>query len=696
MAHGQLTLEQKRRTLNLGVRFFLSAALSAARTAGGSAPFALGWVSAAGPGLEGAAALAGAAAGAALFLDFVDALPFLAVAVLIVTASTALAGTWLLAKPRRAALTAVGLFVTVEGIYILQSLTPLARLAECLTAAGLLGASALLFHPLLQENWGQGTADGQGLATGLVFLCGALLTAVEDIEFLGFSPARAALCLLAALAAYDRGPGAGAALGLGLGLTAELCGSRLPLTAVFGLAGLAVGSRQGRHRAGAAAMFLLAAGAALLAEGRPPEGIPLLAEAAAGMVLFLALPGRLVAGKRVRPSIPPPSPSERWDAPRQEEPPASWRREPLWQKRLNRAAAALRDLYDSMGRAAPANTDENPAILFDRSAEKVCRGCALCEICWQRDYTGTFNAMNDATPYLLERGRALPKDFPDYFSRRCIHFPDLLNAINAELSAFLLRRQYRRQLEETRRSARGQYAQLSELLTATAAGLESAAPAMAADRPCQIGAALRPKEGETVCGDTVASFRTDRGLWCLVLADGMGSGEAARKESALICRLLQQFLEAGVAPEAALKTLNSAMALRGADTGSFTTVDLCVYNPDAREAAFYKFGAAPSYLKRGGVVRRITGASLPVGLQGTPPDVTRAPLAPGGFAVMVSDGVADSGADEWLLDLLAGWTGDDPQDLAGSILAESVRRERLRDDCGIQVLYCPEAEVQEV
>ena len=389
-----------------------------------------------------------------------------------------------------------------------------------------------------------------------------------------------------------------------------------------------------------------------------------------------------MAGKRVRPAIPPAQKEAAAESP------APWR------QRLDRAAAALRDLYDSIGRSAPPAADENPAIVFDRSAEKVCRGCSLCELCWQKDYTGTFNAMNDATPYLLERGRALAKDFPDYFASRCVHLPDLLAAINGELSAFLLRRQYRRQLEETRRSARGQYAQLSELLTATAAGLE--VPAMSGERACRVGAALRPREGETVCGDTVTSFRTDRGLWCLILADGMGSGEPARKESALICRLLQQFLEAGVAPEAALKTLNSAMTLRGADSGSFTTVDLCVFDPGAGEAAFYKFGAAPSYLKRGGVVRRVTGVSLPVGLQGPPPDVTRAPLPPGGFAVMVSDGVADPERDEWLLDLLAGWTGDDPQDLAGLILSESVRREHLRDDCGVQVLYCPETKAREV
>ncbi len=66
-----------------------------------------------------------------------------------------------------------------------------------------------------------------------------------------------------------------------------------------------------------------------------------------------------------------------------------------------------------------------------------------------------------------------------------------------------------------------------------------------------------------VCGDTMEAFRTESGVWCLLLADGMGSGDAARRESSLTCRLLRQFLEADIQPEAALTTLNSAMALRG-------------------------------------------------------------------------------------------------------------------------------------
>ena len=91
MEHGPITLrkEQSARLLGWGIRFFLAAALTASQTPGGYAPFALGLVAAAGPGMNGAAALAGAGLGALLFLDFASALPFLAVGVLLLTAATA-------------------------------------------------------------------------------------------------------------------------------------------------------------------------------------------------------------------------------------------------------------------------------------------------------------------------------------------------------------------------------------------------------------------------------------------------------------------------------------------------------------------------------------------------------------------------------------------------------------------------------
>ena len=107
-------------------------------------------------------------------------------------------------------------------------------------------------------------------------------------------------------------------------------------------------------------------------------------------------------------------------------------------------ALALRELYDSLMRT-PKAEDENPAMIFDRAAERVCRGCSLRTICWERDYAKTYNALNDATAALLRRGQGRGEDFPSYFSERCIHFSSFLSAVNGELRAYLLRRQYRRQ-----------------------------------------------------------------------------------------------------------------------------------------------------------------------------------------------------------------------------------------------------------
>ena len=71
---------------------------------------------------------------------------------------------------------------------------------------------------------------------------------------------------------------------------------------------------------------------------------------------------------------------------------------------------------------------------------------------------------------LLRRGQGRGEDFPSYFSERCIHFSSFLSAVNGELRAYLLRRQYRRLLEDDRAKAASQYAQLSELMQSAADG----------------------------------------------------------------------------------------------------------------------------------------------------------------------------------------------------------------------------------
>lgn len=92
------------------------------------------------------------------------------------------------------------------------------------------------------------------------------------------------------------------------------------------------------------------------------------------------------------------------------------------------------------------------------------------------------------------------------------------------------------------------------------------------------------------------------------------------------------------------------------------------------ECRSYKLGAAPTYLRLGGRVKKLSGGSLPAGLefgQESRPDVRSFSLAPEDMAVMVSDGVSDGEGDDWLWQLIRDFRGERPKELATRILQSS-------------------------
>ena len=202
MEYGSMSIQrlQSGRWLNWGIRFFLTAALTANQTAGGYAPFALGCIAAAGPGADGAAALLGGVTGALLFLDFQQVLALAAVGILILTAATAFRDTAFLQKPWVLPVLAAGMVLAVGGIYVLQSLDPLSHAAPCAAASALTGVSAHFFTRLFQPE------EDRLAPEGLLFLGAALTLALGDLTILNVSVGRVLLCaLLAWLSAKKQG-----------------------------------------------------------------------------------------------------------------------------------------------------------------------------------------------------------------------------------------------------------------------------------------------------------------------------------------------------------------------------------------------------------------------------------------------------------------------------------------------------------
>ena len=106
--------------------------------------------------------------------------------------------------------------------------------------------------------------------------------------------------------------------------------------------------------------------------------------------------------------------------------------------------------------------------------------------------------------------------------------------------------------------------------------------------------------------------------------------------------------------------------------------------PVQRDACFYKYGAAPSYVKSGKSIRRIQGESLAVGLSpgdgsGIAPDIVRMHLKAGSLALVASDGVLADTEDDWIKTLLSGETPD-MKSLARMVLREAEQRFGAADD----------------
>ena len=382
-----------------GVLTFL---LSAARTGGLYGPWGLAAVAVSGGKGRGLWALVGAAAGALVFFDFQTGLRFAASAVLIYCVNMAFCDTKLSRRPGYAPLLAAGSLFLVQSIYLLGRTA--SQWALCAASSAIAAAVAFAM--------GEERTDPRLKLLAILSAGAAALSAVR-IE--GFSPGGVVAAWLALLCGAASSPTCAAALGAGVGLCADLAlpSPGLLMAAVCGCGALGASLLRRRPRIMQAVAFCLCAAGAALALDADRPGMTLY-ESAAGAAAYLLL------RRKWLPFTNGETPEKAAAAPAMAAQTAV----------MKEGAAAFRELYDTMFRSNTPETGENPSVIFDQAAEQVCRGCLLVKRCWQAEYGETYNAFNDACGAMLKRGKAEAEDFPLFFTSRCLHFPELLDAVN--------------------------------------------------------------------------------------------------------------------------------------------------------------------------------------------------------------------------------------------------------------------------
>lgn len=193
--------------------------------------------------------------------------------------------------------------------------------------------------------------------------------------------------------------------------------------------------------------------------------------------------------------------------------------------------------------------------------------------------------------------------------------------------------------------------------------------------------------GNRLCGDCCEILGNTAGKSHVILSDGMGSGGSAAVDSAMTVGLIRRLLTAGVDHEAALKMVNSALLIKSGEE-SLSTVDIATVDLHTGKALFYKAGAAPTFVLKGGRAGYVQSTSLPAGiLRGVTFEQSAINLKDGDMVLMVSDGAVASGAD-WVGSELENIRDMSVQRIADRI-AETARSRRIdgrEDDITVAVL----------
>lgn len=209
---------------------------------------------------------------------------------------------------------------------------------------------------------------------------------------------------------------------------------------------------------------------------------------------------------------------------------------------------------------------------------------------------------------------------------------------------------------------------------------------------CLTGVARMKKEEQKVSGDSFSFFYEDDGELAMILSDGMGSGEAAARESESVLVLLEKLLSAGFKEETAIRLINSVLALR-AEQNMFATLDISRVNLYGGTCEFIKIGGAATYLRRGKWMECVEARTLPIGMvQQVDYDCMVKKLYDGDYIIMMSDGVLDVIPEEeraeFLQQVVGEEPGQSPQVIAGRILNASLLVQNFEPKDDMTVLVC--------
>ncbi len=108
---------------------------------------------------------------------------------------------------------------------------------------------------------------------------------------------------------------------------------------------------------------------------------------------------------------------------------------------------------------------EPHGVVFDKTAEAVCKNCSLCKFCWNKSREETLACMEDMYK-IMERKNAIAKtDVPQTFTDMCIRRDVFLAELNKNYESYKVTRMWAGRVAESKRLVAEQFSNISMILS---------------------------------------------------------------------------------------------------------------------------------------------------------------------------------------------------------------------------------------
>lgn len=283
------------------------------------------------------------------------------------------------------------------------------------------------------------------LYSALLILIG-IVAGLTGIQFQGISLRGIISTLAIIVATYAGGSGAGAAIGTFIGIVPSLSSSLAPnLIGVYAFSGLLSGAFRNLGRIGIAIGFVL--GNIILSIYFVDNNhlLGMLIETGIAVTIFLIIPQKFLVQlknwfRNVYGDFSSSSKSDR-------------RIREVTSLRINEFARVFKELSQTFEQITCElqSRDENDLqILFNSISSKVCTGCTVYRICWEKDFYKTYKDIIDLFALLETKGKIDENDIPHNIKKRCFRLKELAIIVSCLYDTHKLNQYWHKKLNESR------------------------------------------------------------------------------------------------------------------------------------------------------------------------------------------------------------------------------------------------------